>query len=134
MTVDTMTDEFRQGLTRGELLVQKCLDCGALTMYPKYACPSCQSERLGWTPSPGRGILHSYTVMRLGAPIGFEDDLPYALGIVHLDEGVQLLGRLIPGADGTWDGYELDSRIAFVPEGAPDGSERPVAWFGPAEG
>lgn len=127
--MDKMTDEFRAGLAEGTLLTQKCQDCGKLNMYPRYACPFCQSEDLGWAQSPGAGVLHSYTIMRIGAPIGFEDDLPYALGIVKLDEGVQLLGRLLPGEDGTWDHYELDSRVEFVADPGADQPDRPVAWF-----
>ena len=74
-------DEFRTGLARGDLLVQKCNDCGKLNMYPRHACPHCQSLSLGWHKSTGRGVLHSFTVLRAGAPEGFESDLPYALGV-----------------------------------------------------
>jgi len=129
MIMDTLTDEFRAGLASGTLLIQKCDSCGKLNMYPKYACPFCQSEELGWADADGGGILHSFTIMRLGAPIGFEEDLPYALGIVKLDEGVQLLGRLVPGEDGSWEHYELDARLEFAPEIATRPSARPIAWF-----
>lgn len=126
MTTDVLTEEFHAGLGRGELLIQQCNECQALTMYPKYACPSCQSEDLGWTTASGRGVLHSFTVSRLGAPSGFEDDLPYALAVVKLDEGVQLLTRLMPDPDGDWGGYACDDRLQFAPDG---GDDRPIAWF-----
>ena len=80
--------EFRAGLAAGELLVQKCTSCGKLNMYPRYACPHCQSESLGWQKVSGRGVLHSFTVLRMGAPEGFEADLPYAIGVIKLAEGV----------------------------------------------
>src|SRR3981081_3806240 len=77
-------DVFRRHLETGELVIQKCATCGALGMYPRHACPACQSEELGWQRASGRGGLHSFTVLRLGAPQGFEVDLPYALGVVNL--------------------------------------------------
>jgi uncharacterized OB-fold protein len=130
--MSTLVEDFRAGLDRGELLVQHCGDCGRVNMYPKYACPFCQSENLGWQAAAGRGTLLSHTVQRLGSPMGFEDEQPMGLGVVRLEEGVQLLGRLVPGADGTWDAYACDATVEFVgpgdatPEGQPT---RPVAWF-----
>jgi uncharacterized OB-fold protein len=122
-------DEFRAGLARGDLLIQKCNDCGKLNMYPRHACPFCQSLSLGWHKSTGRGVLHSFTVLRAGAPEGFEGDLPYALGVIKLDDGVQLLGRLLPDADGDWQTYGCDARVQFRPATPESVARRPCAWF-----
>lgn len=131
---NVIRDEFRAGLARGELLLQKCNDCGRLNMYPRHACPHCQSLSLGWQASAGRGVLHSFTVLRAGAPEGFESELPYALGIVKLEEGVQLLARLAPEADGDWQGYRCDDRVEFRPASAEQVAQRPCAWFARANG
>jgi uncharacterized protein len=127
--VTRIVAEFREGLARGELLIQKCNDCSTLSMYPRYACPHCQSESLGWQRAGGRGTLHSFTVLRLGAPEGFENELPYALGVVKLAEGVQLLGRLVADADGDWQGYTCDDAVEFVAQPADQMRQRPCAWF-----
>jgi uncharacterized OB-fold protein len=126
---NSIRDEFRAGLERGALLVQKCNDCGKLNMYPRHACPHCQSLSLGWHQSAGRGVLHSFTVLRAGAPEGFEGDLPYALGVVKLDEGVQLLARLRPDSDGEWHSYRCDDHVQFTPIRASTAAHRPCAWF-----
>lgn len=125
--------EYREALLQGSLVVQRCEDCSTLNMYPRYRCPQCQSDKLGWQTASGRGTLHSYTVLRLGAPDGFEQDIPYALGVVKLDEGAQLLVRLSPDADGGWDGYHCDVSVSFVAEPPGQNSERPCAWFALAE-
>ena len=122
-------DEFRAGLTRGELLVQKCKDCSGLNMYPRHACPHCQSLSLGWQKSGGRGVLHSFTVLRMGAPEGFEQDLPYALGVIKLEEGVQLLARLVADPDGDWQSYKCDDKVEFVPVPPQQKERRACAWF-----
>lgn len=121
-----LTDAYYEALDRGELIVQKCQSCDKPIMYPKYVCPHCHSTELGWTPASGTGHLHSFTIQRVGAPSGFEDDLPYAVGVVKLDEGVQLLARLRPDADGAWDSYECDVRVSF--DGTA-GDGRHIAWF-----
>jgi hypothetical protein len=79
--------------------------------------------------SSGKGILHSYTITRLTAPSGFEDETPFALGVVKLEEQVQLLARLWPEADGGWDAYACDASVEFQPAPADEVRRRPVAWF-----
>ena len=122
-------DQFRDGLVRGELLLQLCQTCGKLNMYPRHACPHCQSTALDWQRARGNGVLHSFTVLRAGAPLGFEKDLPYAVGVVKLDEGVQLLARLLADDDGSWNSYQCDDRVAFIAASAESAAERPCAWF-----
>jgi uncharacterized OB-fold protein len=122
-------DVFRRHLESGELVIQKCAACGAFVMYPRHACPACQSEELGWQRASGRGVLHSFTVLRLGAPQGFEVDLPYALGVVKLAEGVQLLARLLPDADGGWSAYACDQPVLLAPPPVQQPVYRHCAWF-----
>jgi uncharacterized protein len=125
-----MVTAFRAGLQKGELLLQRCSSCGKLNMYPRYACPFCQSDALTWQKASGYGTLHSYTILRVGAPEGFAADLPYALGIVKLEEGVQLLARLVPDPDGTWAGYACDQAVHFAPPPTKKQRTQACAWFG----
>lgn len=114
MQLPKIVSEFRDGLGRGDLLVQQCRACGKANMWPRYACPHCQSDDLDWVKSAGSGTLHSFCVLRQGAPEGHEGDLPYALGVVKLDEGVQILARLAPSGDDDWSAYSCDDRVTFV--------------------
>ncbi len=114
MTLPKIVTEFRAGLADDTLLVQQCNNCGKPNMWPRYACPHCQSDDLGWTESAGSGLLHSFCVLRQGAPEGHEGDLPYALGVVKLDEGVQILVRLVPDGADDCSGYHCDDRVEFV--------------------
>ncbi len=129
MNTPAIVADFRRGLKNGQLLIQNCGDCGKPNMWPRYACPHCQSDNLGWLQSSGKGVLHSFCVLRQGAPEGFEDDLPYAIGVVKLDEGVQLLARLESDDGDDWSAYNCDDAVEFV---AVDGAEigrRPCATF-----
>ena len=129
MSTNPIRDAFRAGLSRGELLLQKCSDCGKLNMYPRHACPHCQSLALGWQKSGGKGVLHSFTVLLAGAPEGFSQDLPYAVGVVKLDEGVQMLARLRPDADGDWKSYRCDEAVTFTAPPPEQATPRACAWF-----
>jgi uncharacterized OB-fold protein len=61
---------------------------------------------------------------------GFEDDVPYAIAIVELDEGPRMMSN-ITGIPNTPDHLVLDMelRVRFEPRG--DGVQVPV--FGPAD-
>jgi uncharacterized protein len=120
---------YYDGLDRGELLLQKCESCQRHIMYPKHRCPFCQSAELGWEPASGAGVLHSIAIQRVGAPTGFEQDLPYAVGVVKLAEGVQMLARLAPDEDGSWDAYACDGPVRFQPVPPTPPVKGPAAWF-----
>jgi uncharacterized protein len=129
MKTPVIVSDFRAGLAAGELLIQNCGDCGRPNMWPRYACPHCQSDNLGWVKSAGRGVLHSFCVLRQGAPDGFEGDLPYAIGVVKLAEGVQLLARLIPDGEDDWSAYGCDDTVEFVAVEPDEIERRPCATF-----
>ena len=127
--MDGLTGPYYAALRRGELVAQHCGSCDRSIMYPRHACPFCYGTELGWARVPGTGVLHSFAVHRLGPPTGFEDDVPYAVGVVKLDAGVQLLGRLWPDADGDWGRYACDARVEFHGATGDEIERRPVAWF-----
>ena len=129
MKTPVIVSDFRAGLAGGELLIQNCKDCGKPNMWPRYACPHCQSDNLGWVKSAGKGILHSFCVLRQGAPEGFEDDLPYAIGVVKLAEGVQLLARLEAHGDDDWSAYQCDDVVEFVAVEPAEIARRACATF-----
>lgn len=128
--MNPLSETFYEGLNRGELLIQTCDACGADSMYPRSRCPFCYEPALNWKSASGHGSLYSYTVLRAGPPKGFEDELPYAVGVVRLDEGVQVLGRLAPDESGTWDSYACDVPVQFcAPPTQKQGLRSPTAWF-----
>lgn len=91
---------YYEGLTRREVLFQRCRACGAAIWYLRTVCPSCMSADLEVATSRGHGRLYSFTVLyRAGSP-DRESEVPYALGLVDLDEGVRVLGNLASVPDG----------------------------------
>lgn len=124
-----LTGPYYDALGAGTLKVQLCDDCTTHIMYPRYRCPECFSSNLGWTEVGGRGTLQTFTVLRLGSPSGYEDDLPYAVGVVRLDEGAQLLARLWPDEDASWDAYSCEDPVVFRSADAAEISKHPAAWF-----
>jgi len=133
--VNRLAEAYDAGLRDGKLLIQQCEACGKPIMYPRWRCPQCFSDALSFREAQGTGTLYSFTVQYHTAPTAFAAQQPYALGIVRLTEGVQLLGRLVANEDGGWSDYRCDTAVEFCPappepppaEGPTAG--RPCAWF-----
>ena len=89
----SLTQPHWDGCKRGELMVQRCEDCGRHVFIPQYACTSCLSEHLEWVPSSGRGTVYSYTTVHRPQQPAFET--PYVCAIVELDEGWHMLTNLV---------------------------------------
>lgn len=62
----------------------QCNDCGAYTFPPQGVCRECGSFNYEVVQLSGRGIIRSYTVIRV-PPEGF--DAGYIVGLVELFEG-----------------------------------------------
>ena len=81
------------GCKRGELLVQRCLDCRGYVFIPQQACTHCLSDRLEWVRSSGTGTLYSYTTVYRPQQPSFET--PYVSAIIEVEEGWYMLTNLI---------------------------------------
>jgi uncharacterized protein len=83
---DELTRFYWDGARRGQLLIQRCGDCGLFLFPPGVVCPRCLSETLTATPVSGRGTIYAFTVAQQAFDIAFADDIPYVLAIVELEE------------------------------------------------
>lgn len=68
----------------------KCKKCGKVLFPPRLVCPGCQGREFEPTKLNERGKVETFTVIRV-APSGFTDQVPYAVAIVNLGEGVRIL-------------------------------------------
>jgi uncharacterized OB-fold protein len=99
---------FWEGTRAHELRLQRCRQCGKHIFYPRAVCPFCLSERLEWVAAGGEGKIYSYTVVRRAMHPAFQDDVPYVLAIVELDEGPRLTTNIVAAA---LDEVRVDMRV-----------------------
>jgi len=84
---------FFEGARQGELLIQRCAQCGVLRHPPRPACASCGSFEWDTVTASGRGTVYSFVVVHHPQVGGFDYPLPIA--VVELEEGTRLVGDLI---------------------------------------
>ncbi len=88
------TKFFWDGMSAGELRIQRCGGCGALRHPPGPSCPQCGSAEPGYVRAAGTGTVFSYVVHHHPPVPGKQ--LPLVIALVELDEGVRLLAEM-PG-------------------------------------
>src|SRR5207249_3817240 len=88
------TVPYWEGCKEHELRLQFCTECQAYFFYPRIFCPTCLSDAVEWRPVSGKGTLLTYVLSARPAP-GFENELPYAIAIVKLDEGPHLMTNIV---------------------------------------
>ena len=87
--------EFWEGCKRHRLLIQMCMDCKNYQFYPRAFCRQCMSENIHWTESSGRGVIHTFTVIRHHTNKDFAKEVPYVVAVVDLDEGIRMMSNVI---------------------------------------
>jgi uncharacterized OB-fold protein len=86
---------FWEAARRHQLVVQRCAGCGRARFPARDQCSACLSRASEWTAVSGRGTVFSYAVMHQVYHPGFADDVPYAVVVVELEEGVRLISNLV---------------------------------------
>lgn len=87
-----------------------CGNCGTKFFPPRQVCTHCQSTDLKPQEFSGRGEVYSFTILHQ-APLGFEDNLPYAIGMVRLDEGPVVTAQL---TDVNLNELKIGQRVEMV--------------------
>ena len=85
--------DYSEALKENKLLGLKCQECGAITVPPKMVCQKCTSPDMEIVELKGRGKIRTFTTVNV-APEGREDEVPYTILLVELDEGPWIMGNL----------------------------------------
>jgi uncharacterized OB-fold protein len=85
--------QYSEALKQNKLLGLKCKQCGTITVPPKIACEKCASINLDIVELSGKGKIQTFTSVFV-PPEGREDECPYVIVLVELDEGPWIMGNL----------------------------------------
>ena len=85
---------FHDYLSEKRLMGTRCKGCKAYVAPPRPICLECGSKNIEWTSLSGKGELEAFTVIHI-PPTALVEKAPYAVGIVKLEEGPMITGRLV---------------------------------------
>lgn len=88
-----ISQNWRTKAQRYALVGEQCPHCSHFIFPPRDVCPQCEAEAKTVYQFSGKGEIFSFTTIT-DAPAGFEEQAPYVLAIVKLDEGPMLTAQL----------------------------------------
>jgi len=109
------------------LLGEICPHCQAKIFPARDVCPECGGEAKEPFRFSGKGQVYSYTVMN-SAPSGFEQNLPYTVALVKLEEGPTVTAQLTDlGEQAVEIGMPVEMVTRRIKE---DGDEKGMLIYG----
>ena len=109
----TKVTDFAKHLKDGRLMGTKCKDCGAFSFPPRADCEQCMSGNFEFVELSGKSTLQTFTKI-VAAPTGFEEVVPYTVGVVDLEEGGRALAWF--GDTVNEDEIKIGMELQVVPQ------------------
>lgn len=116
-TAITKINDFIDYLEEGKIMATRCKDCGAVYFPPRADCFKCLDSNMDWEEVAGTGKLVTYSKLEY-APIGFGDDLPYAIAVLDYGD-YKVFGRIagsVPEEE-IRIGMEMKTKVNQLPNG-----------------
>lgn len=88
------SEPFWNATRNKQLLLQWCVDCELPVHFPRVACPRCLGSLFDYRVASGNATVHA-VVVEHRPPSPFDDDQPYAVALVDLDEGARMVTNIV---------------------------------------
>ena len=112
---------------RYKLVGEVCPHCEAKLFPPRDICPECGGEAKSLYTFSGRGEVYSHTTVQ-DAPAGFEENAPYTVALVKLEEGPLITAQLTDLGE---EAVEIGTPVEMVTRRLrTDGDERGMLVYG----
>jgi hypothetical protein len=92
---DPETKPYWEALRQHKLLYQRCSDCGTKFAPYQAICPACWSDEVRDCEACGLGRIYTFSIVHRAPMPAFRADLPYAVAIVELAEGVYITTNIV---------------------------------------
>jgi uncharacterized OB-fold protein len=77
------------------LELPRCNACGKFWFPPSASCPHCLAADFAFEPVSGRGKVFSFVTFHRVYHPAFEQEVPYVVALVELEEGPRLLTNIV---------------------------------------
>lgn len=88
---------WREIPQRYNFIGNKCENCEHVYFPPRESCPMCRRKSIGKMKEmklSGKGEVITYSIIHVG-PSGFEEQTPYPIAIIKLEEGPQITAQIV---------------------------------------
>lgn len=125
MTVE-IARHWRLKAQRYSLIGEVCPVCQGKIFPPRDVCPHCAEAAGPEFQFSGKGEVYSYSTI-YSAPEGFEEQAPYAVALIKLDEGPMLTAQL---TDIAGNGVKIGDKVEMVTRKLAQQGEEGLVLYG----
>jgi uncharacterized OB-fold protein len=93
--IDERSKPFWEAAKNQSIQLPQCKTCKHIRAQFEDFCPKCGSELFAWKTLSGNGTIWSHCVFHQKYFPEFEEDLPYGVIMVELDEGPRLISNIV---------------------------------------
>ncbi len=93
--ITNLSKPYWDSLRDGVLRMPQCQACELVFYPPAPLCPGCWSRDLTWAALSGRGTVNSWVVFHQAYLKGYDNEVPFNVAEVTLDEGPRLMTNLV---------------------------------------
>jgi uncharacterized OB-fold protein len=86
---------YWQAAREHRLSIPRCDDCEQFWFPPSRSCPHCLSPNFAFKDVSGRGKVFSFVTFHRVYHPAFENEVPYIVALVELEEGPRLLTNIL---------------------------------------
>ena len=90
---------YWEGIREERLLIKRCTRCLAHQHPRRLFCTGCDDGTFDWVEASGTGTVYTFSTVHRAPTPEFSAEVPYTVGVIHLDEGVFVFSRIRPAAD-----------------------------------
>ena len=121
MTRGSVPLNWRLQKPKYALVGTQCASCGSKFLPPRSFCPACRRRvKVEQFQCSGKGSIETFTIIRV-APEGFEEQAPYAVAIIRMDEGPRISGQVIGDFSQLDFGKRVETVVRKMTEDGPEG-------------
>ena len=107
-SIGAITSHWRLRTQRYSLVGEECQSCDTKIFPPRDLCPHCGEEARDTFQFSGKGEIYSFTTVTQ-APEGHQEQAPYPMAMVRLEEGPLLTAQLTDlGSEGPYIGMPVE--------------------------
>ena len=110
---------WREIPQRYNFMGNTCGSCERIFFPPRESCPFCRRKSMGKMQDvqlKGKGEVVTYTIIHVG-PEDFEEQVPYPIAIIKLEEGPQITGQIVDcSIDDIHIGLKVESTFRRIQE------------------
>jgi len=118
---------WRRFNERYRLIGNKCITCGENYFPARPICPTCRRKgKLVREQMPFTGKIYSYSKVFVG-PIGFENETPYHIAIIELDNKTKILAQIVDSED---EAIRIGAKVKKVFRKISDNDEEGIIAYG----